>query len=50
MEVFERGKREITISAASAIALHDVNRFKQGPLYKMGIKQSKTGDETSATA
>ncbi|ESZ98412.1 hypothetical protein SBOR_1193 [Sclerotinia borealis F-4128] len=49
-EVFERGKKEINISAASAVATHDVESFKQGPLYKMGIQQPKAVDEVAVAA
>ncbi|PQE03985.1 fad binding domain-containing protein [Rutstroemia sp. NJR-2017a BVV2] len=38
-EVLERGKREIGISYVSTVSTHDVIKFKDGPLYKMGIKR-----------
>ncbi|APA06953.1 hypothetical protein SS1G_04377 [Sclerotinia sclerotiorum 1980 UF-70] len=50
LEVLERGKLEISISAASAVATHDIDCFNQGPLVKIGIKQPNAGDETVVTA
>ncbi|KAA8576527.1 hypothetical protein EYC84_006636 [Monilinia fructicola] len=49
-EVLERGKREIHISAASSVATHDLNRFTQGPMFKMGFRQSKAADVIPAVS